>query len=426
MLLGNDIQFKDLGLLIIDEEHRFGVKQKERIKRLKEGVDVLTLTATPIPRSLQMSLSGIRDMSIIYTPPPDRHSVRTFVSYFNEETIADAIVLEKMRGGQVFFIHNRIEDIVSVSEYIKKLVPEAAIGIVHSKMRKDMIERVMVDFVQKKMDVLVSTSIIASGLDIPSANTLLVNNAHLFGLTDLYQLRGRVGRSKEIGYAYFMIPENTRIPADAQKRLRAIQEFSGLGAGFKLALRDLEIRGSGELLGIRQSGHIALIGFDLYSRLLEDTINALKGTVVSEEVDPDIKVEMEAFIPDDYIPDVETRLEIYKKLTLARKEDDIFALKDEIEDRFGSMPKAVDTLLDVSKIKVLLCGIGIVSMVVSNERASFSINEVPKTNISGFIKAFNASGVHFDYLGKNRFAIPGRFSELKELYKILKKINNAL
>ncbi|BCB95277.1 transcription-repair-coupling factor [Dissulfurispira thermophila] len=353
ILLNKDVQFHNLGLLIIDEEHRFGVAQKERLKDLKKGVDVLTLTATPIPRTLHMSLSGIREMCIIETPPEERLAVRSIVTTFNDMTIKEAIQRELQRQGQVFFVHNRIKDIEKIAAYIKKLIPDAKVAIAHGQMRELELEKIMLGFLNRETDVLVCTAIIGAGLDIVTANTIIINRADTFGLSDLYQLRGRVGRGNTQAYAYFLIPGEDVITDDAKKRLQSIQEMSYLGAGFRLAMRDLEIRGAGNLLGREQSGHIYRVGFDMYMEMLEKTVSELKGEEIKEEVDTQIKIRISAFIPDDYISDITLRLSIYRRISALKSLDELSRLRDEIIDRFGKPPEEVNNLLHIMKIKIL-------------------------------------------------------------------------
>lgn len=426
-LLGDDVIFKDLGLLIIDEEHRFGVVQKEKLKKLTEGIDVLSMTATPIPRSLQMSISGIRDMSVIYTPPPLRQSIRTFVSYFNDEVIRDAIVLEKLRDGQTFYIHNEIRDIEKTSEYIKKIIPEARIKIAHGRMDKRTLEKSMIELVNKEIDILVCTTIIASGIDIPTANTIIVENAHKFGLTDLYQLRGRVGRSRETAYAYFLIPEGEQISEDAQKRLSAIQEYSDVGAGFKLAMRDLEIRGAGELLGTRQSGQISSIGFELYSRLLEETINELSNRPLKEEIDPDINIHIESYIPLDYIPDIQTRLEIYKKLAIARDDDDLNKLYDELRDRFGKIPREVTNLIQITKLRNFLSDKKVIALSVIDKRCIINLSKINNGQLPILFNTLYTNGLRYQMdKRKNLTMFLKEALDISQLIDLLKKIFNMV
>ena len=351
-LLQADVQFKDLGLLIIDEEQRFGVTHKEKLKRFRAVVDIMTLTATPIPRTLYMSLMGIRDLSIIDTPPVDRLAVKTFVARFNDEIIREGVLRELQRGGQVFFVHNRVQSIGAMAEHLQRIVPEAKIAVAHGQMDEKELENVMLSFMHGESNLLLCTTIIESGLDIPNANTLIVNRADTFGLAQLYQLRGRVGRSRLRAYAYFLIPGEGAITTDARERLKILQDITELGAGFRIATHDLEIRGAGDLLGAKQSGNIAAVGFELYTELMEETIRSLKGEEPAERVEPEIKLRIPAFIPEDYIPNPNQRLIMYKKLSQAAHAEDIDEARDELADRFGKIPQATLYLLDVMKLKL--------------------------------------------------------------------------
>ncbi len=353
MLLNKNISFHDVGLLIIDEEHRFGVAQKERLKELKKDVDILTLTATPIPRTLHMALSGLREIATIETAPEERLAVRSIVIPFNGKTITEAVERELRRGGQVFFVHNRIGDIEKTADYMRKLAPHARIAIGHGQMPEVGLEKVMLRFLNGDINMLVCTAIIGSGLDIPTANTIIVDRADTFGLADLYQLRGRVGRSNVQAYAYFLIPGEDMLTDDAKKRLQAIQEMSYLGAGFRLALKDLDIRGAGNLLGAEQSGCIHGVGFDMYMEMLEKTVAELKGLEVVEEIEPAILLRLSAFIPDNYISDITLRLSIYRRISSLKSEDALVELRDELSDRFGALPEEAINLLHVIKIKLL-------------------------------------------------------------------------
>ncbi len=350
-LLSPDVSFQDLGLVVIDEEQRFGVKHKERLKKLRKLVDVLTLTATPIPRTLHMAMMGVRDLSIIGTPPVDRRAIRTFVSKFDGATIKEAIERELARGGQVFFLHNRIETIHGVFDYLSRLVPQAKIAVAHGQMPEGKLEKVMTGFIDREHDVLLCTAIIESGLDIPSANTILVDRADHFGLSQLYQIRGRVGRSRERAYAYLLIPARRKITRDAQKRLQVLQQFTELGAGFQIASHDLEIRGAGNLLGPDQSGNIASVGFDLYTQLMEEAVAQLKGEEVRQEFEPDVELPIPALIPEDYVPDVQQRLSFYKRLASASSEDALYEAKGEMRDQCGEPPPEVDALVEVMSLK---------------------------------------------------------------------------
>ena len=353
-LLQKDVGFRDLGLLIIDEEHRFGVKHKEKLKELRVSVDVLTLTATPIPRTLHMALTGIRDLSTIETPPQDRRAIETFVCQYDEFTIREAIYRELQRGGQVFFVHNHVQSIYQMANLLSRLVPEARIGVGHGQLHERELEKVMLEFVTRQLDVLLCTTIIESGLDIPAANTIIINRADKFGLAQIYQLRGRVGRGSEQAFAYLLIPGEYLITRDAQKRLRALMDFSELGAGFKIALNDLQIRGGGSILSSAQSGHIAAIGYELYLELLESTVREFKGEPFEEPVDPEINVPVSAFLPDSFMPDAEQRLLAYKRLATAVEEADVEDLAVEWRDRFGPLPLPVKTLVLLAKIRLLL------------------------------------------------------------------------
>jgi transcription-repair coupling factor (superfamily II helicase) len=353
-LLQEDLKFKDLGLLIVDEEHRFGVTHKERLKKLKKLVDVLTLSATPIPRTLHMSLTGIRDMSIINTPPQDRQTIRTFLYPFDREIIRNAILQEFKRGGQTFFVHNRVHDIMAIKDYLKNLVPEVKLAVAHGQMGERTLEKVMLDFITRNVDVLLCTSIIESGLDIPTANTIIIDHAEQFGLADLYQLRGRVGRSKDRAYAYLLVPSEAALSRDALKRLRAIQEFTELGSGFKLAIQDLEIRGAGNLLGTQQSGHIAAVGFEMYTQLIEKAIKRFRGEEIEEEITPEIRWNKPAFIPDNYVENPHQRLSIYKRLSIVETDEDVEDMRSELVDRFGTIPEPVSNLLTVMRVKPIL------------------------------------------------------------------------
>jgi transcription-repair coupling factor (superfamily II helicase) len=350
-LLSADVSFKDLGLVVVDEEQRFGVKHKEQLKKLRKLVDVLTLTATPIPRTLHMSMMGVRDLSIIGTPPVDRRAIRTFVSKFDGATIKEAIERELARGGQVFFLHNRIETIHGVLEYLERLVPQAKIAVAHGQMPERKLEKVMTEFIDRKHDVLLCTAIIESGLDIPSANTILVDRADHFGLSQLYQIRGRVGRSRERAYAYLLIPARRKITREAQKRLQVLQQFTELGAGFQIASHDLEIRGAGNLLGPDQSGNIAAVGFDLYTQLMEEAVAQLKGEQVRQQFEPDVELPVPALIPEEYVPDVQQRLFFYKRLASATSEEALYDAKGELRDQCGEPPPEVDALVEVMSLK---------------------------------------------------------------------------
>lgn len=352
-ILGRDVAFKDLGLVIIDEEHRFGVKQKERLREIRKQVDLLTLTATPIPRTLQMSIADVRGLSIISTPPEDRRAIKTVITGFNEKILKDAIVREIKRGGQVFFVHNRISSIGAIAEFIERLVPEARCVVAHGQMGEHELEKKMLGFIEHDYDILLSTTIIESGLDIPSANTIIINRADRFGLAELYQLRGRVGRSSHRAYAYLICP-NELLSADAHKRLEAIAALTEPGAGFRVASHDLEIRGAGELLGTSQSGRIAEVGFEMYITLLEEAVAELKGQPVVDEPAPEVTLRVSRYIPEDYIPDTRQRLGLYKGLSAAGSEEELYDICDELEDRYGKVPALVTNLIKAAEVRILL------------------------------------------------------------------------
>src|SRR5687767_6843496 len=358
-LLSKDVNFKDLGLLVVDEEQRFGVAHKERIKQMRKKVDVLTLTATPIPRTLNMSLVGIRDMSVIETPPKDRLAIQTNVVKFDSNVIVRAIRQEIERGGQVFFVHNRVESIYSMGNLLQRLVPDARIAIGHGQMAEDALERAMLDFMAHKCDVLLATTIVENGLDIPNANTIVINRADRYGLAQLYQLRGRVGRSDRAAYAYLLIPPEEALSPVARKRLTAIKEFSDLGSGFRVAALDLEIRGAGNLLGGEQSGTIDAVGFEMYMKLLEETIRELKGEDLEDDTRATVNLGVDLKIDEGYIPEMNQRLMVYRKVAAARSENELESTLDEVRDRYGPLPTAVLNLADFGRIRVLADGLGV-------------------------------------------------------------------
>ncbi|MDU2266565.1 transcription-repair coupling factor [Clostridium celatum] len=352
-LVSKDIEFKDLGLLIVDEEQRFGVAQKEKIKNLKKNVDVLTLSATPIPRTLHMSLTGVRDISVIETPPEERYPIQTYVVEQNDQLIRDAILREMGRGGQVYFVYNRVESIEGMANYIRELVPECKVGIIHGQMTEKELETEMMNFMNKEYDVLVCTTIIETGIDIPNVNTMIVNNADKMGLSQLYQLRGRVGRSNRIAYAYFIYTKDKVLTEIAEKRLKALKDFTELGSGFKIAMRDLEIRGAGNMMGSSQHGHMAAIGYDLYCRMLEDTVKLIKGEIDKEPIETTVDIKIDAYIPSSYIQDEIQKIEIYKKIAAIESLEEYQDIKEELEDRYSALPEAVYNLMDIAYIKSL-------------------------------------------------------------------------
>jgi len=383
-ILSKDIEFKDIGLLIIDEEHRFGVKSKEKIKQYKSNIDVLTMTATPIPRTMHMSIVGIRDMSVIYEPPQNRKPVQTYVLEYDQEVIKEAITKELEREGQVFYIFNNVENIQKKADEISRLVPEAEVLYAHGQMAGTQIEEIMKDFIEKKSNVLVCTTILESGIDIANANTIIVENADRMGLAALYQIRGRVGRSNRQAYAFITYRKDKMLSEVADKRLKAIKEFTEFGSGFKIAMRDLEIRGAGSLLGEIQSGHLEQVGYDTYCNLLDEVVKEMQGIEVEPEIDIQIDLNVTSYIPDEYILDSAQKIEVYQNIALCRKEEDIQNVVDEIIDRFGNMPSELENLLDIARIKYLskpLCISKIsskrTSVVLTFEQSKFDI-DIPK------------------------------------------------
>jgi transcription-repair coupling factor (superfamily II helicase) len=365
-LLGKDVKFSRLGLLIIDEEHRFGVSQKEKLKSLKHDVDVLTLTATPIPRTLHMSLSGIREISVIDTPPKNRRSVLAQVSPLDDRLVAEAVRREMNREGQVFYVHNHVKDIERIADRLHKLIPEARLAIAHGQLTEHELESVMMDFVDKEYDVLVCTSIIESGLDMPNVNTLIVERADSFGLAQLYQLKGRVGRTDRQAYAYFFYPRHITLRELAQKRLEVLQEFSSLGSGMHVAMKDMEIRGAGNVLGTQQHGNMDSIGFDLYSRMLSSEIASLKGEATGPDFTPLLSLGVTAYFPKEYIPDEALKIEFYRRLAEASEDEVLAQLAEELEDRFGPLPLEAQMLLKVASFRPKAKRLGLLRLEVQN------------------------------------------------------------
>ena len=361
-LLQKDVVFKDLGLLIIDEEQRFGVAHKEKIKDIKKNIDVLTLSATPIPRTLHMSLSGVRDISIIETPPEERYPIQTYVVEFNDQLIRDAIIREMNRGGQVFFVYNRVETINEMSTYLKKLVPEARIAIGHGQMTERELEKVILDFIDKKYDILLATTIIETGIDIQNANTMIIADADKMGLSQLYQLRGRVGRTNRIAYAYFTYTRDKILTEVAEKRLKAIKDFTELGSGLKIAMRDLEIRGAGNIMGAAQCGHMSSVGYDLYCRMLEDAVKMVKGEIDKEPIDTTVDIKIDAYIPSSFISDETQKIQVYKKIASIESYDYMQDVIEEIEDRYSDIPKSVYNLINIAYLKAIAKEIGILEI----------------------------------------------------------------
>ncbi|MFQ3582567.1 MAG: transcription-repair coupling factor [Chloracidobacterium sp.] len=381
-LLSKDVVFKNLGLVIIDEEQRFGVTHKEKLKQLRRKVDVLTLSATPIPRTLNLAIAGLRDMSVIETPPRDRLPIHTVVAQFSENVIRGALETELARGGQVFFVHNRVETIFTMAELVHRLVPHARIGVGHGQMGEKELETVMMRFVNHELDVLVSTTIIENGIDIPLANTIIINHADHYGLAQLYQLRGRVGRSNRRAFAYLLIPPEAELSSVARQRLAAIREFSDLGSGFRIAALDLELRGAGNLLGGQQSGHLDTIGFDLYCRLLDETVRELRGMPIEEDIQTSINLRMDIRIPEDYISDVGQRLRTYKRISSASDEAALETLGQELDDRYGARPPQVMALLAYARLRQVASALGILSLDWDGGTLSIKFAEKPCINVA--------------------------------------------
>jgi transcription-repair coupling factor (superfamily II helicase) len=379
-LLSKDIAFKDLGLLVIDEEQRFGVSQKERLKQLKKAIDVVAMSATPIPRTLHMSMVGIRDISVIETPPKDRLAIQTNVVPFSDDFIREAIEFETGRGGQVFFVHNRVESIYAMKEYLEKTVPGLRVIVGHGQMDERELEKAMLAFINRQYDVLLATTIIENGIDIPACNTILINHAERFGLSQLYQLRGRVGRSDRLAFCYLLVPSDRVLTSDARKRLAAIQEFSDLGAGFRIAAKDLEIRGAGNILGGEQSGQIAAVGFEMYTKLLEEAIRELKGEKIEEEVQTSMNLGVDIYIPKDYVGDENLRMVFYKKIASATTDQRVEDIRNEMRDRFGALPPNVENLLRFVQVKRFAQQIGVLSIVREGGRGVMKLTQSAKVD----------------------------------------------
>lgn len=405
-VLSKDVEFKDLGLLIIDEEHRFGVKDKEKIKQLKNTVDVLTMTATPIPRTLHMSIVGVRDMSVIYEPPQNRKPVQTYVMEYDPEIIKEAITKELERGGQVYYLYNNVEGIAKKAAEISSLVDEAKVSFAHGKMTGKEIEEIMADFVTQKTNVLVCTTILESGIDIPNANTIIVENAERLGLAQLYQIRGRVGRSNKQAYAYIMYKRDKILSEVANKRLKSIKEFTEFGSGFKIAMRDLEIRGAGSLLGEIQHGHMEQVGYDMYCKLLDEVVKEMQGYEVEEDIDVQIDINISSYIPDEYISDSSQKIEIYQDIALCNNEADIQDVIDELIDRYGVMPEELENLIEVARIKQLAKLANIIKISQRGENFVFYFNQ----------KKFDVDVSKLVEMYKNRIL----FSQAKDPYVTLK------
>ncbi len=388
-LLSRDVVFRCLGLLIIDEEHRFGVAQKEKIKRMRTEVDVLALSATPIPRTMQLSLTNIRDLSIIETPPQDRQAIKSYLLKYNEATICEAIAQELDRGGQVFFVHNRVKDIYVLASRLGKLMPLVRFGVAHGQQKERDLEKVMFRFFHQEIDVLVTTTIIESGLDIPTANTIIINKADKFGMAQIYQLRGRVGRSDVQAYAFLLVDSEDGLTRTARKRLKALMDFSDLGSGFKIALHDLQIRGAGNLLGSAQSGQIAMVGYEMYVQLIEQTIRELKGETSVEEVEPEMVINLSAYLPESYIPDTEQRLVHYRRFSSLKSPEELTDLSAELTDRYGPIPSDVQNLVQVIDLKLFLKKAGVKKLEMGKGGFTFTFLDNGRIDLDKTLKLVN-------------------------------------
>jgi len=436
-VLSQDVKFKDLGLLIVDEEQRFGVAHKEKIKKLKEDVDVLTLTATPIPRTLHMSLIGIRDMSVLEEAPGDRLPIQTYVMEYNEEMVREAIVRELSRGGQVYYVYNRVNNIADIASGIAKLVPEANVAFAHGQMKEHELEKIMLEFIEGDIDVLVSTTIIETGLDISNANTMIIHDSDNLGLAQLYQLRGRVGRSNRNSYAFLMYKRDKMLKEVAEKRLAAIKEFTDLGSGYKIAMRDLEIRGAGNLLGVRQHGHMEAVGYDMYCKLLNEAVKNVKGIPSVTDFTTTVDLDVDAFIPPTYIVNEVQKLDIYKRIAGIETVKDRDEMRDELLDRFGAIPRSVDNLLRIALIRVAAHGLYMTEVKGKNERILFTFRSdapIPGERIPQFVKehrekvSFTVYGQPFFTLKYRKCGVIDVDAEtlLKETEEMLEKLKTLL
>jgi transcription-repair coupling factor (superfamily II helicase) len=444
-LLNKEVKFKDLGLMVIDEEQKFGVAAKEKLKQLRTTVDSLTLTATPIPRTLQFSLMGARDLSIINTPPPNRQPIQTEVMVFNEDAIRDTIYYETERGGQVFFIHNRVNGLAEMKSLIQSLCPDISVAYAHGQMDGDQLEDTILDFMDRKYDVLVCTNIVESGVDIPNVNTIIVNNAHQFGLSDLHQLRGRVGRSNKKAFCYLFAPPMSTLPADSRKRLSTLEQYSDLGSGFQIAMRDLDIRGAGNMLGGEQSGFIAEIGFEMYQKILDEAIRELKRSEFKElfkaeiqqqddyVADCSIDTDLEILIPDEYVESITERLSLYSRLDNCETENDLQDFHKELIDRFGPIPAEVEDLFTTVRCRKIAVELGFEKMLLKNGSLKCFFVGNPDSpyfhsEIFNGILQFLQTGTNkakLKQVGKNGILIVEQISSMNDLHDFLLKMQKA-
>jgi transcription-repair coupling factor (superfamily II helicase) len=430
-LLQADVKFKDLGLLIVDEEQRFGVRQKEQLKKLRAEVDLLTLTATPIPRTLNMAMAGLRDLSIIATPPAHRLAVKTFIGHWDPALIREAFQRELQRGGQVYFLHNEVETIEKTARELEALVPDARVRIAHGQMPERELEQVMLDFYRQRFNVMVCTTIIESGIDVPSANTIVINRADKFGLAQLHQLRGRVGRSHHRAYAFLIVPDARSITADAEKRLEALASLEDLGAGFTLATHDLEIRGAGELLGEEQSGQIEEVGFSMYRDMLDRAVRALKSGKVPDfdltsEHEAEIALHVAALIPDDYLADVNARLTLYKRISSAADEDALRDLQVEMVDRFGLLPDQVKNLFALTELKLLATPLGIRKLELGANGGRVLFNAKPNIDPLTVIRMIQTLPKVYALDGQDKLKIKLQLEGTSERMRVAREIIVAL
>ncbi|MEM6959145.1 MAG: DEAD/DEAH box helicase, partial [Myxococcota bacterium] len=432
-LLSKDVHFDRLGLLIVDEEQRFGVAHKERIKKLKKEVDVLTLSATPIPRTLQLAIGGLRDLSLITTAPTDRRAVRTFACRWDDHLLQEAIGREVRRGGQVFFVYNRIEGLYERAQRLQTLMPELRIAVAHGQMKEGELERTMADFIEGEYDVLCSTAIIESGIDIPRANTIIVDRADMFGLAQLYQLRGRVGRSRERAYCYLVTPPPSTLTDEARQRIEALERFTELGSGFQVASLDMELRGVGDLLGAEQSGSVALVGFDMFCQMLDEAVAQLRGETVQQEIDPELSLDVEHYLPDTYIDDVGLRLSFYKRFSAAEDEDSIADLASEMEDRFGPPPPVAVEFVRAMRLRPLLRGYRAVGCEATSGRVTLHLRQDTPLDPSKIIALVSELGSPWrlsqDMKLSRRFDAdaPGdAIDRVRELFRMLRPLQKGM
>jgi len=425
-ILQKDVKFVDLGLLIIDEEHRFGVRQKETLKKYRSMVDVLAITATPIPRTLQMSMTGVRDLSIIETPPEDRLAIQTYLSPYDESLIVRALQFELERRGQVFFVHNRVQTIDQVTDHLRQLVPQARFGIAHGQMKERDLENAMMRFLQREIDVLVCTTIIESGLDIPSTNTIVINEVDRFGLAQIYQLRGRVGRSKEKAYAYLLLSNGSRLTKDAEKRLKALMDFSNLGAGLHLAMHDLKIRGGGNILGFSQSGYISAIGYELYLKFIERAVAELKGEEWHEDINPEINIDIPAFLPGDYVIDTDVRLNLYRRLSSLLEKSELEEMVKEIHDRFGPLPQEGHNLLGLMSVRLILKKMGIIRLDVGPNGITLNFSQETNLDPEKLVQLTGTKPSRYHFLSQTKLRINMGSLSLPENLPDIEKAIEAL